>query len=808
VRYPTRPEAPDALSDGVYYLKALGQYDAAIDATRQYIKLFGAKLPAEAATAAYGLVSIYQARGDEAALRSYLTAFVGGPHARHAKVEQLARAHLLLGESLWKQSCPVALLDGVCARRVTSAPVKTKAGLVAASCAQLEPSRPARPAATIGAGRSAARATPVARPVFRAGPPPVRWIAVPRDVRLRKAALAAFATASKLAATAGDDDATAGYVRAQAELRQRDSEFEDVVATPMPTKLDFDPAKPAAIKASTERFTAWYSAQQAAIGKLKTGYLEIVALRDGLSSIEAGARIGDVARWLAVQLRDAEIPALQRSIPEAAAAYCDALASVVSPIEELARSSYTACVELSRKLDVWDAASARCGRELGPTYDLTEAIAATATATAPVTLVGALEPPELIARSLALPPAIDQGTTGTTVLVLDEQLAVRGRGYQEFPQIYPQPGWVEHDPDAIWAARSPARCRTALAGEAPASIAAIGITNQRETTVVWDRATGRRSTTPSSGRTAAPPTPARRSRPPATSRGCAQRTGLVLDPYFSGTKLAGCSITCPALRARAERGELAVRHHRQLPGPPAHRRRRPRHRRDQRLAHAAARPRTRSGPGPTSCCALLRVPRALLPEMRVGLRAEVYGVTQGRARRCPTASPSRAWPATSRRRCSARPASSPGEAKCTYGTGAFILMNTGEVPVPLAARPAHHRGVAAGAARPGVRARGQRVHRRRRRAVAARWPRRHQARAAEVEALAPLRARRRRRGLRAGLAGLGAPHWRPHARGSITGLTRGTTRAHLARATLEGIALQNTTSGAGTPPWRARSTRR
>jgi hypothetical protein len=324
-------------------------------------------------------VSIYQARGDEAALRSYLTAFVGGPHARHAKVEQLARAHLLLGESLWKQSCPVALLDGVCARRVTSAPVKTKAGLVAASCAQLEPSRPARPAATIGAGRSAARATPVARPVFRAGPPPVRWIAVPRDVRLRKAALAAFATASKLAATAGDDDATAGYVRAQAELRQRDSEFEDVVATPMPTKLDFDPAKPAAIKASTERFTAWYSAQQAAIGKLKTGYLEIVALRDGLSSIEAGARIGDVARWLAVQLRDAEIPALQRSIPEAAAAYCDALASVVSPIEELARSSYTACVELSRKLDVWDAASARCGRELGPTYDLTEAIAATAT---------------------------------------------------------------------------------------------------------------------------------------------------------------------------------------------------------------------------------------------------------------------------------------------------------------------------------------------------------------------------------------------------------------------------------------------
>src|SRR5690242_7542900 len=86
--------------------------------------------------------------------------------------------------------------------------------------------------------------------------------------------------------------------------------------------------------------------------------------------------------------------------------------------------------------------------------------------------------------------AIDQGTTGTTVLVLDEQLAVRGRGYQEFRQIYPQPGWVEHDPEDIWRSVTSALAQ-ATAGITPSSIAAVGITNQRETTVLWDRTTGK-----------------------------------------------------------------------------------------------------------------------------------------------------------------------------------------------------------------------------------------------------------------------------------------------------------------------------
>jgi glycerol kinase len=383
--------------------------------------------------------------------------------------------------------------------------------------------------------------------------------------------------------------------------------------------------------------------------------------------------------------------------------------------------------------------------------------------------------------------SIDQGTTGTTVLVLDEQLAVRGRGYQEFPQIYPQPGWVEHEPDAIWASVTGA-LRTALAGVAPASIAAIGITNQRETSVIWDRATGRpvhHAIVWQDRRTADACAALKAAGHEARVR---QLTGLTLDPYFSGTKLAWVLDHEPALRARAERGELAAGTidtflvHR-LTGGTAH------------VTDVTNASRTllldlHTRAWSDELCDLLRVPRALLP--RVGASAGApgeLGVTRG-VPGVPDGVPICGLAGDQQAALFGQACFEPGEAKCTYGTGAFILMNTGEVPVPSQ----HGLLTTIAWQLPG----GELAYALEGSAfiagAAVQWLRDGLGfftSAAEVEALARSVPDAGGVIVVPAFAGLGAPHWRPHARGSITGLTRGTTRAHIARATLEGIALQN-----------------
>jgi len=154
--------------------------------------------------------------------------------------------------------------------------------------------------------------------------------------------------------------------------------------------------------------------------------------------------------------------------------------------------------------------------------------------------------------------ALDQGTTGSTALVVDADGAVRARGYAELPQLFPQPGWVEHDPDEIWRITGQAAVQAlGAAGVTPAEIAAVGITNQRETTILWERATGRpignaivwqcRRTAPLCDRLKAD----------GVEPEIRRKTGLVVDPYFSGTKIRWMLDQDPALRARAARGELA-----------------------------------------------------------------------------------------------------------------------------------------------------------------------------------------------------------------------------------------------------------
>jgi glycerol kinase len=380
--------------------------------------------------------------------------------------------------------------------------------------------------------------------------------------------------------------------------------------------------------------------------------------------------------------------------------------------------------------------------------------------------------------------AIDQGTTGSTALVLDENLRVCGRCDQDFPQHYPAPGLVEHDPEQLWQSVLTAlQGALAQANVPPSSLAAIGITNQRETTVLWDRATGRpvhRAIVWQDRRTA-----------PACERLLAAghadavraRTGLPIDPYFSATKIAWI-LDHGGHRTRAERGELAFGTidtfllHR-LSGGEVH------------ATDASNASRTllldlRTLRWDDTMCALFAVPKALLPEVRpcVGPFATTRGVPG-----VPDGVPITGIAGDQQAALFGQACFEPGDAKCTYGTGAFLLLHTGTEPMP-----SRHGLVTTVAWQlPGDRAyalEGSAFVA----GACVQWACDELGLAVDGRALEALaRTVPDSDGVVVvpAFAGLGAPHWRPHARGTIRGLTRGTTKAHLARAVLEGVALQN-----------------
>ncbi len=384
--------------------------------------------------------------------------------------------------------------------------------------------------------------------------------------------------------------------------------------------------------------------------------------------------------------------------------------------------------------------------------------------------------------------AIDQGTTGSTVLVFDEKLALRGRGYREFKQHFPQPGWVEHDPEEIWESVAGALADAVHGagnggGIEAAQIAAVGITNQRETTLVWDRKTGK------------PLHHAIVWQDRRTAEMCAKlkaagleqefqtRTGLVLDPYFSGTKLKWLLDNVGGLGAHAERGEvcfgtvdsyLVWR----LTGGAVH------------VTDVSNASRTllfdvHELAWSDRLLELLRVPRSMLPEVRGS--AEIYGLTRGVAG-LPDGVPVAGIAGDQQAALFGQMCFAGGDAKCTYGTGAFMLMNTGEKAVPSKNGLLTTVGWKIGervtyALEGSTFIAGAMVQ----------WLRDGLGvieSARDIEALAASVPDSGGVTVVPALAGLGAPHWRPDARGLISGLTRGTTKAHLARAVLEGIALQ------------------
>ena len=379
---------------------------------------------------------------------------------------------------------------------------------------------------------------------------------------------------------------------------------------------------------------------------------------------------------------------------------------------------------------------------------------------------------------------IDQGTTSTRSIVFGPDALPVAIAQEEFPQFYLQSGWVEHDPRDLWrTALSTARIVLAKAADKGLQVAALGIANQRETALLWDRETGQpihRAIVWQDRRTA--PHCARLRAEGAESL-IQARTGLVLDPYFSATKIAWLLDNVPGARARAERGELAFGTIDTLPALAADGRARPRHRCHQRVAHGAL----RHSPRPLGCRSPEAVPGAQKPASGgEGQRRRVWNLRPNRT--SGTALPIRSLIGDQQAALIGQACFEPGMVKATYGTGAFVLMNTGETPRAspdrlLTTIAYQLKGKRTYALEGSIFAAGASVQ----------WLRDGLSlvrSSAETSALAAQSDPDQAVYLVPAFVGLGAPIWDPDARGTIVGLTRGTTRREIARAALESVAYQ------------------
>ena len=373
--------------------------------------------------------------------------------------------------------------------------------------------------------------------------------------------------------------------------------------------------------------------------------------------------------------------------------------------------------------------------------------------------------------------ALDAGTTGVTALVVDRDRHVVGRGYQDFPQYFPSPGWVEQEPDEIWSALLAAV--TQAVGDRGSQIVGVGVTNQRETLVIWDR------------RTLKSARPAIVWQDRRSSDICdrlkavdVSRTGLRLDPYFTATKIMWVRENEPQVWAGLESGRLAIGTVdsyliSRLTGGE-------RHVTDASNASRTLLYNLKSGEWDLELLDLFGVPRAALAEI-----TSSYGDL---ARCDPTAflginAPITGLAGDQQAALVGEAGTSPGAAACAYGTGSFVLVNTGTEIPPISGgllatvALAHPDGQRSFASEGAIFVTG----------AAVQWFRDGLgaiSSSSEIEALASSVPDSAGVVFVPALTGLGAPHWDANARGAILGITRGTKRAHIARALLESIAWQ------------------
>ena len=380
--------------------------------------------------------------------------------------------------------------------------------------------------------------------------------------------------------------------------------------------------------------------------------------------------------------------------------------------------------------------------------------------------------------------AIDQGTTSSRAILFDHTGNIASVTQKEFKQIYPKPGWVEHDPLEIWSSQSSSVAEViAKANVGSDAIAAVGVTNQRETTVMWDSETGvpvynaivwqdRRTADYCAGL-----------KKQGVESFVTKKTGLRIDPYFSGTKVRWILENVPGARARADQGKLRFGTVDswliwQLTGGKVH------------VTDASNASRTllfniHTGDWDDELLKLFEVPRSVLPEVKSS--SEVYGTVDRNL--YPAGVPIACIAGDQQAALFGQACFTPGMAKNTYGTGCFLLMNTGTEAVPshnnLLTTVAWKIGGKTEYALEGSVFIGGAV---------IQWLRDELKLIRDVNELNTLAASVPDAGgmfLVPAFAGLGAPHWDPYARGTVVGLTRGTNRAHFCRAALESIAFQS-----------------
>ncbi|OWY29291.1 glycerol kinase GlpK [Herbaspirillum robiniae] len=381
--------------------------------------------------------------------------------------------------------------------------------------------------------------------------------------------------------------------------------------------------------------------------------------------------------------------------------------------------------------------------------------------------------------------ALDQGTSSSRSIIFDESGAIVATAQQEFPQIFPQPGWVEHDPLELWNSQlQTARRVLEQSGIKAGELAALGITNQRETTVVWERASGRPVYNAVVWQDRRAETVCARLRERGLGEAIQAKTGLVLDPYFSGTKLRWILDNVPGLRERAQRGELLFGTVDawliwNLTGGRLH------------VSDVSNASRTmlwniHTGRWDEELLTWLDIPRSMLPEVHAS--SHIYGEVD--AQHLGAAVKIAGIAGDQQSALFGQACFAPGMAKNTYGTGCFMLLHTGDQCatsrnglISTAACQADQRKQYAleGSVFIG--------------GAVVQWLR---------DGLKAIKTSTDVEGLAAtvddsggvvfvpSFTGLGAPYWNPSAKGAIVGLSRGSTVAHIARAALESIAFQST----------------
>jgi glycerol kinase len=379
--------------------------------------------------------------------------------------------------------------------------------------------------------------------------------------------------------------------------------------------------------------------------------------------------------------------------------------------------------------------------------------------------------------------ALDQGTTSSRAIVFDKSGRVVSKSQQEFPQIFPGPGHVEHDPEAIWSSQlQTAKQAIAKSGCKITDLAAIGVTNQRETTIIWEKSTGKAVANAIVWQSRVTAPICDRLKKEGHEQLFRSKTGLLIDPYFSGTKIKHLLDTHDGLRARAARGEILFGTVDtfliwRLSGGKCH------------VTDVSNASRTllfniHTLQWDDDLLRLLDVPRAMLPEVRSS--SEVYGHTEPAL--FGAAVPIAGDAGDQQAALFGQACFSPGSAKNTYGTGCFMLLNTGNKPVPS------HKGLlttvawqigskttyalegsvfVAGAAVQWLRDGLQAIPN-----------------SAAVESLMNQVPDTDGVYMVPAFVGLGAPYWDPRARGAIVGLTRNTKMAHIARAAVDAMAFQ------------------